>query len=183
MGRSRDPVLTRAVESGRIATPTCYRGRAASARPPPPAFSPRRSMRAAHQRQDQERRALHTSARRAPRSPPVCRWTWSRSRASNRASPTCRRCREKCASPRRRPLPRGHPRRGAQLSNDAFAATAQDAEEPPQHLVFIFATTDPQSCPIPSARAASDFDFARVPLRRVAERFRRFARARRGSDA
>ena len=34
-----------------------------------------------------------------------------------------------------------------QLSNDAFAALLKTLEEPPRHLVFIFATTDPQKLP------------------------------------
>ncbi|TMQ68871.1 MAG: DNA polymerase III subunit gamma/tau [Candidatus Eisenbacteria bacterium] len=34
-----------------------------------------------------------------------------------------------------------------QLSNDAFAALLKTLEEPPPHLVFIFATTDPQKVP------------------------------------
>src|SRR5262249_21771960 len=34
-----------------------------------------------------------------------------------------------------------------QLSGDAFAALLKTLEEPPAHLVFIFATTDPQKLP------------------------------------
>jgi len=57
-----------------------------------------------------------------------------------------------------------------QLSNDAFAALLKTLEEPPAHLVFIFATTDPQKLPDTIRSRTQRFDFARVPLRRVAER-------------
>ena len=57
-----------------------------------------------------------------------------------------------------------------QLSNDAFAALLKTLEEPPPHLVFIFATTDPQKLPDTIRSRCQRFDFARVPLRKVAER-------------
>src|SRR5438128_2463875 len=57
-----------------------------------------------------------------------------------------------------------------QLSNDAFAALLKTLEEPPPHLVFIFATTDPQKLPETIRSRTQRFDFARVPLRKVADR-------------
>jgi DNA polymerase-3 subunit gamma/tau len=57
-----------------------------------------------------------------------------------------------------------------QLSNDAFAALLKTLEEPPPHLVFIFATTDPQKLPDTIRSRTQRFDFARVPLRKVADR-------------
>jgi DNA polymerase-3 subunit gamma/tau len=57
-----------------------------------------------------------------------------------------------------------------QLSGDAFAALLKTLEEPPPHLVFIFATTDPQKLPDTIRSRTQRYDFARVPLRRVAER-------------
>src|SRR5436190_7528772 len=57
-----------------------------------------------------------------------------------------------------------------QLSNDAFAALLKTLEEPPAHLVFIFATTDPQKLPETIRSRTQRFDFARVPLRKVAAR-------------
>jgi DNA polymerase-3 subunit gamma/tau len=57
-----------------------------------------------------------------------------------------------------------------QLSNDAFAALLKTLEEPPAHLVFIFATTDPQKLPDTIRSRTQRFDFARVPIRRVADR-------------
>jgi DNA polymerase-3 subunit gamma/tau len=57
-----------------------------------------------------------------------------------------------------------------QLSNDAFAALLKTLEEPPAHLVFVFATTDPQKLPDTIRSRTQRFDFARVPMRRVADR-------------
>ncbi len=57
-----------------------------------------------------------------------------------------------------------------QLSRDAFAALLKTLEEPPPHLVFIFATTDPQKLPDTIRSRCQRFDFARVPLRKVADR-------------
>jgi DNA polymerase-3 subunit gamma/tau len=57
-----------------------------------------------------------------------------------------------------------------QLSGDAFAALLKTLEEPPAHLVFVFATTDPQKLPDTIRSRCQRFDFARVPLRKVADR-------------
>jgi DNA polymerase-3 subunit gamma/tau len=62
-----------------------------------------------------------------------------------------------------------------QLSNDAFAALLKTLEEPPPHLVFIFATTDPQKLPDTIRSRTQRFDFARVPLRKVAGRLHTIA--------
>ncbi|HET7224918.1 MAG TPA: DNA polymerase III subunit gamma/tau, partial [Candidatus Eisenbacteria bacterium] len=63
-----------------------------------------------------------------------------------------------------------------QLSNDAFAALLKTLEEPPPHLVFIFATTDPQKLPDTIRSRTQRFDFARVPVRKVADRLLEIAR-------
>jgi DNA polymerase-3 subunit gamma/tau len=57
-----------------------------------------------------------------------------------------------------------------QLSNDAFAALLKTLEEPPPHLVFVFATTDPQKLPDTIRSRTQRFDFARVPMRKIADR-------------
>jgi DNA polymerase III subunit gamma/tau len=62
-----------------------------------------------------------------------------------------------------------------QLSSDAFAALLKTLEEPPAHLVFIFATTDPQKLPETIRSRTQRFDFARVPLRKVAARLEEIA--------
>ena len=59
-----------------------------------------------------------------------------------------------------------------QLSGDAFAALLKTLEEPPAHLVFIFATTDPLKLPDTIRSRCQRYDFARVPLRKVADRLR-----------
>jgi DNA polymerase III subunit gamma/tau len=69
-----------------------------------------------------------------------------------------------------------------QLSNDAFAALLKTLEEPPAHLVFIFATTDPQKLPDTIRSRTQRFDFARVPIRRVADRLIEI-RSREAADA
>jgi len=68
-----------------------------------------------------------------------------------------------------------------QLSNDAFAALLKTLEEPPPHLVFIFATTDPQKLPDTIRSRTQRFDFARVPLRKVVARLQDIA-AREAAD-
>lgn len=69
-----------------------------------------------------------------------------------------------------------------QLSGDAFAALLKTLEEPPAHLVFIFATTDPQKLPDTIRSRTQRFDFARVAIRRVADRLLEIA-SREQADA
>jgi len=69
-----------------------------------------------------------------------------------------------------------------QLSSDAFAALLKTLEEPPAHLVFIFATTDPQKLPDTIRSRTQRFDFARVPIRKVADRLLDIQK-REGADA
>ena len=69
-----------------------------------------------------------------------------------------------------------------QLSKDAFAALLKTLEEPPAHLVFIFATTDPQKLPDTIRSRTQRFDFARVALRKVADRLLEIQR-REAADA
>ena len=69
-----------------------------------------------------------------------------------------------------------------QLSGDAFAALLKTLEEPPAHLVFIFATTDPQKLPDTIRSRTQRFDFARVALRKVADRLLEITK-REASDA
>ncbi|HKQ57999.1 MAG TPA: DNA polymerase III subunit gamma/tau, partial [Candidatus Eisenbacteria bacterium] len=70
-----------------------------------------------------------------------------------------------------------------QLSNDAFAALLKTLEEPPAHLVFIFATTDPQKLPDTIRSRCQRFDFARVPLRKIAGRLQDIAAQERKDKA
>ncbi len=63
-----------------------------------------------------------------------------------------------------------------QLSSDAFAALLKTLEEPPPHVVFIFATTDPLKLPDTIRSRTQRYEFARVPVRTIAERLQEIAK-------
>ena len=48
------------------------------------------------------------------------------------------------------------------LSVSAFNALLKTLEEPPEHVVFILATTDPQKIPITVLSRCQRFDFKRI---------------------
>lgn len=50
------------------------------------------------------------------------------------------------------------------LSNSAFNALLKTLEEPPKHVVFIFATTDPQKIPATVLSRCQRFDFRKIPI-------------------
>lgn len=50
------------------------------------------------------------------------------------------------------------------LSTSAFNALLKTLEEPPAHIKFIFATTEPQKVPITILSRCQRFDFKRIPL-------------------
>ena len=56
------------------------------------------------------------------------------------------------------------------LSKSAFNALLKTLEEPPAHVVFIFATTEPQKIPETVLSRVQRFDFKRIPVSVVAER-------------
>lgn len=56
------------------------------------------------------------------------------------------------------------------LSVAAFNALLKTLEEPPPHVVFIFATTDPQKVPDTILSRCQRFDFKRIPLKQIAEK-------------
>lgn len=56
------------------------------------------------------------------------------------------------------------------LSKGAFNALLKTLEEPPPHVVFIFATTEPNKIPDTILSRVQRFDFKRIPVRLVAER-------------
>ncbi len=55
------------------------------------------------------------------------------------------------------------------LSNSAFNALLKTLEEPPPHVKFIFATTDPHKLPATIQSRCQRYDFRRIPLRQVVE--------------
>jgi DNA polymerase III subunit gamma/tau len=59
------------------------------------------------------------------------------------------------------------------LSNSAFNALLKTLEEPPSHVKFIFATTDPHKLPATVQSRCQRYDFRRIPLGLVVERLRR----------
>ena len=56
------------------------------------------------------------------------------------------------------------------LSTSAFNALLKTLEEPPAHVKFIFATTDPHKVPHTIHSRCQRYDFKRIPLRAVVER-------------
>jgi len=58
------------------------------------------------------------------------------------------------------------------LSNSAFNALLKTLEEPPPHIKFIFATTEPHKVPITILSRCQRFDFKRIPLTTIFKRLR-----------
>src|SRR4030066_1036676 len=56
------------------------------------------------------------------------------------------------------------------LTREAFNALLKTLEEPPAHVKFIFATTDPHKLPATVQSRCQRYDFRRIPLRMVVER-------------
>jgi DNA polymerase-3 subunit gamma/tau len=58
------------------------------------------------------------------------------------------------------------------LSTNAFNALLKTLEEPPPHVKFIFATTEPHKVPITILSRCQRFDFKRIPLPKIISRLR-----------
>ena len=56
------------------------------------------------------------------------------------------------------------------LSNSAFNAMLKTLEEPPEHIKFILATTDPQKIPVTVLSRCLQFNLKKVPLQLIATR-------------
>ncbi len=63
------------------------------------------------------------------------------------------------------------------LSVSAFNALLKTLEEPPPHVVFILATTDPQKIPATVLSRCQRFNFKRVPVRLIVGRLREICQA------
>ncbi len=63
------------------------------------------------------------------------------------------------------------------LSKGAFNALLKTLEEPPEHVVFIFATTEPQRIPDTILSRVQRFDFKRIPIDVVVERLQQICSA------
>jgi len=56
------------------------------------------------------------------------------------------------------------------LTNEAFNALLKTLEEPPPHVVFIFATTEPHKVPRTILSRCQAFDFRKIPTEKIAAR-------------
>jgi DNA polymerase-3 subunit gamma/tau len=63
------------------------------------------------------------------------------------------------------------------LSKPAFNALLKTLEEPPAHVIFVFATTEVQKVPITVLSRCQRFSLRRVPVEQLIEHYRRIAEA------
>jgi len=63
------------------------------------------------------------------------------------------------------------------LTNEAFNALLKTIEEPPPHVVFIFATTEPHKVPRTIISRCQAFDFRKIPQERIARHVSEIAKA------
>jgi DNA polymerase-3 subunit gamma/tau len=63
------------------------------------------------------------------------------------------------------------------LSTSAFNALLKTLEEPPPHVLFIFATTEPYKIPLTIISRCQRFDFKRIPLAMIFGRLREITAA------
>lgn len=61
------------------------------------------------------------------------------------------------------------------LTTNAFNALLKTLEEPPPHVKFIFATTEPHKLPVTILSRCQRFDFKRVPIKKTVGRLREIA--------
>lgn len=59
------------------------------------------------------------------------------------------------------------------LTKEAFNALLKTLEEPPGHIIFIFATTEPHKIPATILSRCQRYDFKRIPLKEVIESLKR----------
>jgi DNA polymerase-3 subunit gamma/tau len=58
------------------------------------------------------------------------------------------------------------------LTSEAFNALLKTLEEPPEHVLFIFATTEPHKIPATILSRCQRFDFRRIPTQQLVEHLR-----------
>ncbi len=68
------------------------------------------------------------------------------------------------------------------LTNQAFNALLKTLEEPPEHVKFIFCTTDPEKIPVTVLSRCQRFDFVPVKFEAIQKRLKEISRAE-GYDA
>ena len=62
------------------------------------------------------------------------------------------------------------------LTKEAFNALLKTLEEPPEHVKFIFATTEPEKVPATIVSRCQRFDFRNIPTRLIAEHLQKVCR-------
>ena len=68
------------------------------------------------------------------------------------------------------------------LSTSAFNALLKTLEEPPAHVKFVFATTDPQKIPPTILSRCQRFDLRRIPVRGIVDRLQEIVASEEGLD-
>jgi DNA polymerase-3 subunit gamma/tau len=63
------------------------------------------------------------------------------------------------------------------LTREAFNALLKTLEEPPSHILFVFATTEPHKIPTTILSRCQRYDFKRIPLREIVEHLKRITDA------
>ena len=63
------------------------------------------------------------------------------------------------------------------LTGEAFNALLKTLEEPPEHVKFIFATTEPHKVPLTILSRCQRFNFKRIPTEAIAEKLQEIAKA------
>lgn len=63
------------------------------------------------------------------------------------------------------------------LSGSSFNALLKTLEEPPAHVIFMFATTEPEKVPATIISRCQRFDLKRIPVPQIVERLRQIAKA------
>ena len=69
------------------------------------------------------------------------------------------------------------------LSNSSFNALLKTLEEPPAHVIFIFATTDPQKVPLTIISRCQRFDLGRIPAPLIEQHLQFIAGRRRSRSS
>jgi DNA polymerase-3 subunit gamma/tau len=59
------------------------------------------------------------------------------------------------------------------LTREAFNALLKTLEEPPSHIIFVFATTEPHKIPATILSRCQRYDFKRIPLKEIIENLNR----------
>ncbi len=164
-GARRARAAPRARAASACTTPICSPARAAWARPRSRASSPSAST-----ARPASPRSPAASARPAWRSTPAASSTcWRSTRPPTPRSTRCASC-SRTRSTRRRAgrfkvyvIDEVH-----MLSGHAFNAMLKTLEEPPEHMKFILATTDPQKIPVTVLSRCLQFNLKQMPQEAIA---------------